>query len=333
LCEALDAWSDLTPEAQCRLVLLLHGLCFFELVVALVPPVATGDVASLSPECVELAYWRESALYMLRMPRRFADYRAADLSGFEAIATDAPHSVHAAFNASVKVFVHLAKTGADSDELDRRSGLMGRRLAEVGARLDPFTAALLASRFHRAFAYLPMRRGDRAEVARHMERAEQVARALQPATAAQQLLFTENLHPVLESRSKEALWLDDRDLALARAREVTELDRYDPKSWLELGQLLMAAENWRDAADAFVAAAMLGPPVGAISRQMAGLCFRRLGQDILASFFFQSALEIDSLGLSPRVEINALPPLPFLDSLKEWSSRRFEPRTDGTDAR
>ena len=66
-----------------------------------------------------------------------------------------------------------------------------------------------------------------------MELAERHARGLQPRTEAQELLYLENLHPVLESRTKEALWLGDLELALERARAVVELDRYDSKTWVE----------------------------------------------------------------------------------------------------
>jgi hypothetical protein len=323
LCGMLDAWADLSTEQQCRLVLLLHALGFHEFVASLVPRTTRG-LGDLSPEAVELAYWCESARYMVAMPRRFSDYRGADLGTFEAIASDAPHAAHAAFNASVKIFVHRAKVGADADELARRAELMDRRLANVSEQLDGFSVGLLTSRFHRALAFLPMRRRDGDGVVAHMDLAEQHARALRPMTPAQQLLYLENLHPVVESRSKEAIWLGDRELALARARAVVELDRYDPKSWLELGQLLMSLDRWSEAADAYVTAAMLGPPVGALGRHMAGVCFRRLGQEMLAAFMFQSALELDPLGISPRVEIGDQPDLGVLASLKEWSSRRIE---------
>jgi tetratricopeptide (TPR) repeat protein len=169
-----------------------------------------------------------------------------------------------------------------------------------------------------------MRRGERDAMVQLMDSAERQARSLPATTPAQQLLRLENLHPVMESRSKEARWLGDRDLALARAQEVIDLDRYDPKSWLELGELLMMGQRWAEAAEAFSTAAMLGPPVSAIARHLLGCCLRLTGQEMLASFFFQSALEIDGYGISPRAEIQAQPQRPVLDSLKEWSSRRFE---------
>jgi hypothetical protein len=66
---------------------------------------------------------------------------------------------------------------------------------------------------------------------------------------------------------------------------------------------------------------MLGPPASAVARHMAGLCFKKLGQDMLAAFFFADTLECDPLGISPRHRINELPRLAVLDVLKQWNNR------------
>jgi hypothetical protein len=323
LCDYLDAWADHDDEVRCRLVVLLHGLSLHECVASLVP-VPPARLDNAQPSAIEVAYWAESSRYMLRMPATFEQYRNADLSVFEAIAREAPHAQPAAFNAATKIFVHLAKTGADVDRLRPAAALMSRRLDEARTYLESFSADLLTSRFHRALSFLPMRRGDRDGVVREMDLAEGLARDLQGQTDAQRLLVAENLHPVLESRSKEALWLGDEALALARARDVIGLDRLDPKSWLELGNLHFGGERWREALDAFVTAAILGPPVGAIARHMAGVCARQMGLEVLGSFFFQGALEIDPFGISPRAELAGQPRLPELASLKAWSSQQFQ---------
>jgi hypothetical protein len=152
-----------------------------------------------------------------------------------------------------------------------------------------------------------------------MDLAEQYARGLKPETSAQELLYLENLHPVMESRTKEALWLGDHDLALARALEVTRLDPYDSKAWVELGQVRRIRKELPLAAEAYTLAGMLGPPASAIGRHMAGVCYRDLGQHTLAAFFSKETLEIDPLGFSPRDEIRKLPDVPALRALKEWS--------------
>lgn len=313
VCDALDTWHDLTFERKRALVLLLHSLCLYEPVLRLVD----DDAA------VELRYWRESARYVLGVPSRIADYRKADLSAFEAIVLESPEAVPAAFNAAIKTFVHKAKTGAPRADLKRWVGHLERALGDAVARTDGFNADLLTSRYYRALGFLPQKEGKRKEVVRLMDLAERHARRIKPKTSAEEILYLENLHPVLESRTKEALWLRDLDLALRRAKQVVKLDPYDSKTWVELGQVRMARKEWARAAESYVVAALLGPPASAIGRHMAGVCFRRCGQDMLAAYFFKDALEVDPLGISPHLEIGALPDAAVLKALKEWSLRAF----------
>jgi tetratricopeptide (TPR) repeat protein len=323
MCEALDAWPELTTDRQCRLVLLLHALCFYSLISNLVPDGAeTGSIGG--EDHAELAYWRASARYVLGLPDRVADYGDADLSEFERIATTAPPHEPAAFNAALKVFTHKAKVGGSAEELVTWRARVGRILDAVMTKADPFVGALLSSRFWRAAAFVPQRNGDRHEVVRMMDLAEHHARAMVPAGEAQELLYLENLHPMLESRTKEALWFGDLDLALERALDVVGLDAYDSRAWLELGQVRRRRNEPALAAEAYAVAATLGHPSSAIARHMAGLCFRDLAQPLLAAFFFNAALDVDPRATSPHEEIQALPDVPVLAALKVWSLESVE---------
>lgn len=322
VCDALGRWPELAIERKKALALLLHSLCLYEPVLRLVPEFDPRRLEDDRAD-IELSYWRASARYVLGVPSRVADYRSADMSVFEAIVTGAPDAIPAAFNSAVKVFVHKAKTGASRGELVQWSERLEQALADAVSRVDGFMADLLTSRFYRALGFLPQRRGKRADVVRLMDLAERHARRMKPATSAQELLYLENLHPVMESRTKEALWLGDRDLALKRALEVVKLDPYDSKAWVELGQVRMRRREWARAAEAYVVAGMLGPPASAIGRHMAGVCFRKCGQDLLAAFFFKETLEVDPLGISPHDEIRTLPDAAVFKALKEWSLRAF----------
>jgi tetratricopeptide (TPR) repeat protein len=313
LCEAVDAWPELAPEPRWRLVLLLHALCFYSLISTLVPRGA---------EDTELAYWGASARYVLGLPDRVTDYADADLAEFERLAATPP--APAAFNAALKVLAHRAKVGAPSEALAAWRARAERTLEAVAATADEFTRLLLTSRLHRAAAFVPQRAGDRPEVVRVMDAAERCARAMVPADDAQELLYLENLHPVLESRVKEALWLGDLDLALERARGVIEIDPYESRAWLELGEVRRRRGEHAAAAEAYAMAGTLGPPSSAIARHMAGLCFRDLGQPLLAAFFFKGALDVDPRAISPRDEIQALPGAPPFEALKDWSLASFD---------
>ena len=100
-----------------------------------------------------------------------------------------------------------------------------------------------------------------------------------------------------------------------------EVDPCDAKAWAELAEIHYLREEWKQASEAYATAAMLGPPASAIGRYMAGLCFGKLGQDMLSAFFLTDALECDPLGISPRHRINELPKMAVLDALKHWNNR------------
>jgi tetratricopeptide (TPR) repeat protein len=322
LCAALDGWRDLSGDRQCRLASLLHAMCLYRPLLVLIPEDVLESRRAV-PHAVELAWWRASADFMEKLPGPIADYRHADMAVFEAIALNVPEAVPAAFNATALVLVHKAKTGAPIREVAEWSRRLETALALATGALDPFAAGLLTSRFYRGLGFLPQRTGDRDDLVRVMDLAERHARALTPATSAQHLLYRENLHAVMESRTKEALWLDDQDLALTRALAVVEVDPLDAKAWVEVGEVRFRRKEWHEAALAYASAALLGPPAGAVGRHMTGVCLREQGQDLLAATFFKDALELDPLGVSPREEIHGLPDVPVLAALKEWSRRTY----------
>jgi tetratricopeptide (TPR) repeat protein len=322
MCEALDVWLELTIDQQCRLARLLHALCFYKVITEHIPaPSSTEDFER--EDDAELAYWRASARYVLDLPNRVSDYRHADLTAFRRIAGGAAPQALAAFDAALKILVHRAKLGAPTSELVDCRVLAERRLKSVVQTTGQFTSQLVLSRFYRASALVPQSMGERDEVLSAMDLAEHHARAAVPSSDAERLLYLENLHPVMESRAKEALWLGDLDLALARSLEVIELDRFDSRAWVELGEIRLRRDELASAAEAYAMAAILGPPASAIARHMAGLCFRKLAQPFLAAFFFKSAIEIDPRSTSPREEIHGLPEVPVLAALKEWSLETF----------
>jgi tetratricopeptide (TPR) repeat protein len=323
ICDALDVWPELTSEQQCRLVLLLHALCFYGLIASRIPQQFETKIG-MDSDSAELAFRGASARYVLGLQDQVAEYDTADMSEFQVVLASAPPDDPVAFNAAVKVFVHKAKVGAPLNELMAWQNRSEQVLQTVIAKSSTFTRDLLLSRFYRAAAFVPQRQGNREEVVRIMDCSEHHALAMNPANDAEVLLYLENLHPVLESRTKEALWLGDLNLALARALRVIELDPYDSKAWCEVGQVRMKRKEYLEAAQAYAAAALLGPPASAIGRYMAGLCFRDLGQPLLAAFFHKAASEVDPLAISPHDEIQFLPNDPILVALKEWSLRSFK---------
>lgn len=319
LCDALDGWDGLSDDRKCRLASLLHSMCLYQPLLDLIPE--TGfDARRADALAVQLAFWRASAKFMQGVPNP-AD---ANISVFQDIALNAPDAVATAFNATAMVFVHKAKTGAALSELAEWAGRYERALAVAIRDADEFTAELFTSRFYRGTGFLPQRRDDKSEVLRVMDLAERHALNMKPATPAQEILYRENLHALMESRTKEALWLGDLDQALARSRKVIEVDPYDAKAWVELGEVRYFRKEWHEAAEAYLGAAMLGPPASVVARYMAGVCFRESGQVSFAALLLKDTLELDPRGISSRDEIRDLPDIGVLKVLKQWSHATIE---------
>ena len=320
LCVALDEWTSLRSEEKSRLACLLHSMCLYQPLLALIPH-HHFEAGRADLDTVRLAFWRASANFIQHLPERTSNYRTADMSVFEDIALHAPSAVPECFNATAKVFVHKAKNRCEIADLMTWSSRLEKVLALTIAGADEFTAGLFTSRFYRGLGFLPQRAGDKNEMKRTMDLAESHARNIKPGTPAQHLLYRENLHAVMESRTKEALWLGDKDEALSRSLKVIEVDPCDSKAWAELGEIHYLRLELKEASEAYSTAAMLGPPASAVGRYMAGLCFGRLGQDMLAALFLKDTLECDPLGISPRRRISELPNFAVLDALKSWNDR------------
>jgi hypothetical protein len=320
LCVALDQWTLLRGEEKSRLACLLHSMCLYQPLLALVPH-DRFEAGRADLDTVRLAFWRASAHFIHHLPERTSDYPAADMSVFEDIALNAPTAAPECFNATAKVLVHRAKNRREIADLIRWGNRFETALARTIAGADEFTTGLFTSRFYRGLGFLPQLAGDSNEMTRTMDLAESHARNIKPGSPAQDILYRENLHAVMESRTKEALWLGDKDGALSRSLKVIEVDPCDSKAWAELGEVRYLRHELKEASEAYSTAAMLGPPASAVGRYMAGICFRRLGQDMLAALFLKDTLECDPLGISPRHRINELPNVAVLAALKSWNSR------------
>ncbi|RJF74099.1 hypothetical protein D4Q52_13110 [Rhodopseudomonas palustris] len=331
LCGAIDGWNALLPEKRVRLAFLLHSLCFYSQLIDLVDGREDHGLGA-DPVALELDLLCASARYIAAVPKQISDYHDADLSKLERIAGDSRAEPRTRFNSTAKVFVHKAKTRADTSELVRWGARFEACLGPAVADMDEFSANLHISRFYRGMGFLPQRAGDAAAVARAMGLAEDYAFRMRPVTPAQQVLFKENLHALMQSRAKEAAWAGDLDLALTRALQVIEFDPCDSMAWLELGQLHRRRKSWPKAAEAFAVAAMLGPPAAAVGRHLVGVCLSKIGLDLLAALFFRDALEADPLGISPRRAIENLPDAPVLVALKEWLGSQGAGPVDGDSA-
>jgi tetratricopeptide (TPR) repeat protein len=183
------------------------------------------------------------------------------------------------------------------------------------------------SRFYRGVSFVPFLAKDRRQVVADMDRSEELARAVPADGAWETFLKAENLHACLESRSKEAFGLGELELAHRRTEEFLALDPYDPKSHIELAESLAKQDRPREAGDAYLRAARLGPLGTAIAYSMAGECYARAGESTLAEDCFVQSLRVDPYAISAargwhRVASGDALAAEYATALDQWGRRR-----------
>jgi tetratricopeptide (TPR) repeat protein len=125
------------------------------------------------------------------------------------------------------------------------------------------------------------------------------------------------------SRVKEALLLEDIDLAEERVRKIVELDPFYSVYRLELGEVLIKQGKFEEACKIYRSAARLGPPGTAIAWFMAGQCHEKLGEIDIACDCYLASVEMDELAISAVERINKLAPNLGNSALVNWSNIRL----------
>lgn len=235
------------------------------------------------------------------------------------------------YSGSVFAVVYAARVSKSIEDAVRGRARAQEYLDDILASDDfsEFEKTMLHSRFYRGVGFVPFMQGDAGGTVDDMARAEELARALHPATPWEELLARENLHACLESRSKEAFGLGQTQLGHARTEEFLALDPYDPKSHIELAESLSKQERYAEAAASYLRAARLGPLGTALAYNMAGEAFDRAGQPALAEDCFAQALRFDPHAVSAargwrRVAASGMSGLAteYADQLEAWGAAR-----------
>ena len=317
-----DRGAAARPTAL-RLIQLCLYLGFHRYVCAVLPVPSPSDCSS-SPGTATLAYQRAFARRMLHQ-EAMTTYDPSDM---ELIAASAPADSRVRFYAASAMVVHHAKVSGDVASAEKYRGVMDEYVRVLGRRADSLETRLDLSRYWRCVSYLPFLCGDRSSVAEELAWAEQLAREAVSHTGRgghEHLIALDNLHAVLESRMREALWVGDVDLALARISEVTTFDPLDAKAQIELGEVLLRLRDPLRAVDAFRAAARYGPPGTAVAHYLAGCCYRDLHmpEAALEEFLAAAALDRWSTGTAAQLEEAAtrLGVGPISQSARKWRER------------
>ncbi|MGH9034245.1 MAG: tetratricopeptide repeat protein [Acidimicrobiia bacterium] len=295
-----DPQTMATPTGV-RLAQLCLYLGFHRHLARLLPSIPATACAA-SPLMATLAYQRAFARRMLHQ-EELAGYVPSDM---EMVAVSAPAHSRIGFYAASAMVVHHAKVTRDGRAAGTFRRAMDHYVEFLARRPDTAEAQLDRSRYWRCVSFVPFLEGDAPVVTQELESAEVLARDLvarSESGSEMHLVALDNLHAVLESRMREALWVGDVPLARARITEVATFDPLDAKVQIELGEVHMRAGDLDQAVQAFATAARCGPPGTAVAHYLAGCCYQQMDMpgEALDEFLAAAALDPWSTSTAHRL--------------------------------
>lgn len=318
LCDYLDTFNDHSVDIQIKIVRLLGGLCFHNVIVEKVSPLSDmnlSDNTSLST----LAFLRAFSKLLINNDQSLP----AESEEIKFIAYNSPEGSLAKVAAALQLLVVSAYSFRDLEGAEYWRSYADAQVKLALPSLDSFTAGLLLSNYYRAASFVPQLRNDAAQLIHEMDQCQAHAESLAGFTTEQKYLCRENLNIILESRAKEALWLKDLELAEARTRHLVTSEVNEPRYQLELGEILLKKGQYSDSAKCYRKAARLGPPDTAIAWFMAGQCYQSLGDQEAAYQCYASSIDSDPYAISPVKRIcqlaNSLEP----DYFVQWAAIRL----------
>jgi tetratricopeptide (TPR) repeat protein len=318
LCDHVSAYGELSVRAQIRVVRLLGALCFHREILRQVPPLQQMNLSE-SSEVATLAFLRAFSNLLVRSDMSLP----TKVDELEFIAEASPPFCLAKVSAALQLLVVHALFFRDVDGAQFWCEFARSQLQSLLPTLDSFTASLLHSNFLRAASFVPQLANDASRLVDEMNQCQSHAESLHGDTAYQEYLCHENLSVIIESRAKEALWLNDLDLADARTRQLISRCSFEPRYHLELGEILLQQRRLEESARIYRRAATLGPPDTSIALFMAGQCHQSLGEYELASDAYYSSIDADPLALSPVRKLGHIASITNDDFLAAWSEMRL----------
>jgi tetratricopeptide (TPR) repeat protein len=315
LCEHVRAFAGLAPATQVRVAWLLGKLCLQDFLLAL----TTDDIAR-DDDHASLAYLRAYSRCRLHIDDARRPY---SIDEFREIALHAPPGI-ARIDAHYQMVSQHVKNRGDLDGAEYWHEQHLRAIEESRSAIDETQYTLVMSRYYRVGGFLPQMRRDVERMIREMDLAEEYAEALPRRNEVERIAADEMLYPVYESRTKEALWLDDVDLAAERALKAAALSPYDVRAWLHVGQVYCAMDDPARALEAYQRAVRLAPPGREVASFMAGQCHEMLGDPESACDAYLASLECDPLGISAAESLAEVAGRLGHAAIQRWARSRVE---------
>lgn len=311
LCDVLQDWEHLSSCDRLNAATVLNKLGLYRATLSYVTDVSPTAIATDS-FAARLAMKRANALYKI-----YAGTARPTVEDVLArVARTAPRDSRTRLAAAINLVVHFAKSPIDIQSLARWA-----QVAELEAKaLDPERRpgdALLCSQLYRAVSFVPFFAGETARVTAMMDEAEFWARRLAEEPG-WEMLAAENLHPLIETRAREASWLGDSDLALERTLAFVDLDPLDGKVHFRLGEAYRSRAELQLAIDAYSRASTLAPHYASIAFLRAADCYEQLGALDAAADACLEAIRVDPLSVSGLLRLLPLAKRLGWRSVESW---------------
>lgn len=299
----------LPTEQQVRLATLLNTLGLYTETVRLFSAVADAGPHP-DPVTTTLRIRYAMAVHRTRQSTESANF---NLQVLREAAEDSRGEPHVRLGAAITLLVWFAKGRARDLAQVHRWRELADGLYPLLRPEDGLPDVLSASTYWRAVSYTRYLAGDFAGTAEELDEAERLAGEFRPRDDIEWMLWGQNMHPLLETRGREAFDAGDLELARQRIGRLADLDPLHPKVHLQVGSLELAAGQPERALAAYRTAADLGAPWTSFAWFMIGHCLELLGDGRAAEQAFVQAIRVDPGNIDARRRIAARPAgTPFL---------------------
>lgn len=286
MCELLDDWGSLSLIKKDNLAFLLTRLGFYNTILQYVRPGTEEQIRSY-PEQARLTWKYANALTKIN----YKQLPTAEIL-LGRIAENAKRGTHTRIIALINMIVHYARVKGDKNCIQYWCEVAGKEFEYLCPENNP-SDRFFTSMYYRAISFLPFIKGDKTETTHLLDLSEYWARQIPNDTLAFKQMYNENLHPLLETRAREAIWLGDMDTALERTKQLVKHDFYDPKTHFRLGDLYKKLYKIEKAVANYKISAQLGTPYNAAAWFMVGECYEQLGELDLALDAYLMSIEIN----------------------------------------
>jgi tetratricopeptide (TPR) repeat protein len=299
----LESFDILDPNKQLALLRVIQTLGFHNYVADIAMKIPLAEINDSTRASLALLCGQSKHLHS------FDSGYTGDVTLIEHVANNAPNS-KAKIAAALQLIAYYGKNQQNLNKTKYWADFALKEIELIKSQLSKFDLTRYMSVYHRAAAFVPILDGDLQEMRTEMDACRKYAQdLLNCASPSQKPVAEENHQLVLESSTKEAILLQDYDLAYQRAHELgVTLDPFDSRYKLELGQVCLLRQEYRKAAHFYHQAFLLGAPCTEIALFMEGQCYEAIGDLEAAYRCYLLCLDYDPKAISALKKVAELTP-------------------------